>query len=331
MVMAIRGGHNGWDEGRAVPPFAPHNVLIAAVAGLWMIPPGLYLLTSPIRTWRRLRRTGYVLTNRRAIVIEPRFLGRAKTRSYSAAALRLMRVEECRNGSGDLVFECPSRWAGLPQTVGFLAIDQGADVEALVRNTLLSKTSLRTDSPAEPGARTTRSTRVEKRFRISLGFRVFQFVLLAAAALVTCAILADFVVILGIIVLRPQLALDIFLPQVKRLDALGGVGAIAAGAGASIAALFVAGMFCYFALLVPVEITINEDRDISFRSRLRTVTIPIQDISMIRTGQWFDPNRFQAIVEHKRGKLMLVNLFSDFRDLLATVRDLNPAIEIKGF
>jgi hypothetical protein len=38
MFMVIRGGHNGWEKGRAVPPFPPHNVLIATIAGLWMMP-----------------------------------------------------------------------------------------------------------------------------------------------------------------------------------------------------------------------------------------------------------------------------------------------------
>ncbi len=75
----------------------------------------------------------------------------------------------------------------------------------------------------------------------------------------------------------------------------------------------------------------DEDRNVSFRGRLRTVTIPVSDIVMIRTGEWFDPNRFQAVVRHKGGKLTLVNHFSDFTDFLATVKELNPSIEIKGF
>ena len=77
-------------------------------------------------------------------------------------------------------------------------------------------------------------------------------------------------------------------------------------------------------------ITIDEDRDVRFRGRLQTVTIPLNDIVMIRTGEWFDPNRFQAVVRHKRGKLTLINHFSDFADFLATVKELNPSIEIKG-
>src|SRR4051794_25438164 len=63
MVMVLRGGHNKWDRGRAVPPLAPHNVLIATLAGLWLIPPGLFMLTWPLRTWRKLGKTRYALTD----------------------------------------------------------------------------------------------------------------------------------------------------------------------------------------------------------------------------------------------------------------------------
>jgi hypothetical protein len=41
MIVVIRGAHNGWEKGKNVPPFAPHNVLIATVVGLCMIPPSL--------------------------------------------------------------------------------------------------------------------------------------------------------------------------------------------------------------------------------------------------------------------------------------------------
>ena len=44
IVMVVHGGHNNWDRGQIVAPLATHNVLIAALAGLWIIPPGLYLL-----------------------------------------------------------------------------------------------------------------------------------------------------------------------------------------------------------------------------------------------------------------------------------------------
>jgi hypothetical protein len=103
MLAVMNGGHNNWDKGRAVAPFAAHNVLIATLAGLWMIPPGIYLLSSPLRIWRRLKKSCYALTERRALVIEPDFLGRTKSHSYPAASLQLMRVEEHGDGTGDVI------------------------------------------------------------------------------------------------------------------------------------------------------------------------------------------------------------------------------------
>ena len=84
-------------------------------------------------------------------------------------------------------------------------------------------------------------------------------------------------------------------------------------------------------LSAPIEASWPEDGTIDFRSRLRTVQVPAGDITSITTGTWYDPNRFQAVVRHKGGKLTLINQFADFQDFLATLRELNPAVEIKGF
>jgi hypothetical protein len=107
-----------------------------------------------------------------------------------------------------------------------------------------------------------------------------------------------------------------------------GAGAVV---GSLLAAGFVAGMFVHFALRIPIEITINEDQEIRFRARMRTVSIPVGDIVMIGTGRWFDPNHVRLDVVHNRGRLTMINRFSEFRDFLATVKDLNPSVEIKGY
>jgi hypothetical protein len=93
----------------------------------------------------------------------------------------------------------------------------------------------------------------------------------------------------------------------------------------------VAWNFFHFALVIPIEIRIDEDGAVGFRSRLGTVTIPAGDITSITTGAWYDPKRFQAVVRHKGGKLTLINQLGDFRDFLATLQELNPSVEIKGF
>jgi hypothetical protein len=331
MVMVIRGGRNNWDRGQVVPPFARHNVLIAAFAGLWLIPPALILLTWPFRTWQSLRHSFYALTDRRAIIIESGYLGRTKTREYSAHSLGLMRVEAHSDGTGDLIFESPSSWVGPAQTVGFLAIDQAEAVENLVRETLFAAGTQPTNSPGRSTQQSAAPTAVSKCYRLSLAMRLFQFVFLGAGILVAFCLLGNLVVFLAILIIQPQFIVDGLIPELGQFGAFGIASAIAGGLGSLLTCLLVCWLFFRFALGFPIEITVDEDRSINFRSRLRTVTIPVDNVVSIRTGDWFDPNRFQALVRHKSGKLLLVNHFSDFKDFLTTVKTLNPAIEIKGF
>ncbi len=111
----------------------------------------------------------------------------------------------------------------------------------------------------------------------------------------------------------------------------GAAGTVIGGVVSVLVAVLVSWNFFHFALAIPIEVRIDEEGVVRFRSRLRTVTIPACDITSITTGAWFDPNRFQAVVRHKGGKLTLVNQFAGFRDFLAMLRELNPAVEIKGF
>jgi hypothetical protein len=198
MIVVIRGGHNNWDKGQVVQPFAPHNVLIALIAGLWITPFCLYL----------------------ALMV------------------------------GSLMAVC---------------------------------------------------------------------------------IFGDVVLVCALLIIGPK---RLFGPRPPGLKPVGAeiVVATAAGLGFSLLmAVVVCGMFFHFALRIPVEITIDEGRRVRFRGRLRTVTVPVSDLVLIQTGRWFDPNRFQMDVVHKRGKLTMINRFSNFTDFLVTVKELNPSLEIKGF
>jgi hypothetical protein len=66
---------------------------------------GLGMLTAPFWMWRRAKRVCYTLTDRRAIVWEPRFLGGVEVRSYGPSQLDRIRRTEYADGSGDLIFE----------------------------------------------------------------------------------------------------------------------------------------------------------------------------------------------------------------------------------
>jgi hypothetical protein len=67
-VYGVIHGGGGWDCGRNVPPYATHNVLLAAFTGFTGVPVGIFMVLSPICAWRRSGPIHYVLTNRRAIV-----------------------------------------------------------------------------------------------------------------------------------------------------------------------------------------------------------------------------------------------------------------------
>jgi hypothetical protein len=119
----------------------------------------------------------------------------------------------------------------------------------------------------------------------------------------------------SVLVLMPKQALSRLLP-----------------AGGSLAISVLLGCMSFrTAFGTPTEITVDGDGRVEFRSRLRTIVLEASNITSITTGEWYDPNRFHAVVRHKGGRLTLVNDFADFEDLLATLRDLNPAIQIKGF
>ena len=108
---SVRGGHNNWDRGQVVAPLATHNVLIASLAGLWIIPPGplssLLAATSP---GARLNRTFYALTDRRALIISARLPGPKQDTELHGRFARIDRARGTRDGTGDLIFACPSTW-----------------------------------------------------------------------------------------------------------------------------------------------------------------------------------------------------------------------------
>jgi hypothetical protein len=331
MVMVIRGGHNGWEKGRAVAPFAPHNVLIATIAGLWMIPFCVYLLLGPARVWRRLNRTCYYMTDRRAFIIAPDLLGRRKAKSFTANTLRLMHVEERSDGTGDLIFGSPSNWTGMAETVGFLGIDKPSEIEDLVRKTLFTAEPQESPFAALAAGQADQPAVIQKSYRLSLGIRLFQFVFLAAGSLVGLCILGDVILVCALVTIGPERLFGARPPGLRPFSIAEMATAFAAGLGSLLMGIIVCGMFFHFALRIPIEIIIDDDQAVRFRGRIKTVTIPVRDIVTIQTGRWFDPNRFQLDVVHKRGKLTMINQFSEFTDFLATVKELNPSIEIKGF
>jgi hypothetical protein len=107
---------------------------------------GFGIMSAPFWMARQARRTGYALTDRRAIITEGGWFGGWKTSSYTAQGLGQMKRRERSDGSGDLIFEeivsTSTDSQGRPTTQthwrGFLNVDRVREVENLVRSTLLT-------------------------------------------------------------------------------------------------------------------------------------------------------------------------------------------------
>ena len=147
-AAVIHGGNNNWDHGQVVAPFAPHNVLIAMVANLWLMPPFLFLLLMPVRVWRGLTKSSYMVTDRRALIVEPPFFGHAKTRSFYPDALRSIQVKEYPDGTGDLILIRPKSSTSLERPVGFFGINKPREIGVTIQKIGLVNESWK-DQPAD--------------------------------------------------------------------------------------------------------------------------------------------------------------------------------------
>ncbi len=136
-------GMAAWVISRGSPEH--HGLPLAAWAfplfGVPFVLVGIGMLTSPFWVRRKALRTCYVLTDGRAIVMEPLWLRGVRFRSYGPEQLASMWRVERRNGTGDLIFqETTSTGAKRGQTRtedGFLGVERVREVEELVRDTLL--------------------------------------------------------------------------------------------------------------------------------------------------------------------------------------------------
>jgi hypothetical protein len=112
--------------------------------GLPFVVIGLGMLSSPYWLARKAERSCYALTDRRAIVWEPRWFGGVEVRNYGPEALEKLRRIEYPSGSGDLVFEeivtigrdNDGHRTTNTRRYGFIGIDGVREVEDLLRKTL---------------------------------------------------------------------------------------------------------------------------------------------------------------------------------------------------
>ncbi len=313
ICAVVQGGHNNWDQGKTVRPFARHNVLIAMGAGLWMLPPGLYMLLWPVREWWKGRGTIYALTDRRALIIRPGFFARREVLSFPRASLTPLRCDARADGSGNLVFENRKSWVGTPRPEGFLAVEHVRELEGQLHTMLGKNASSLPDSSIPSGSQSSAST-----FRLPLPARAMLVVFTVALSMGTLIIAARVLIVPLVLMLG-------ILPS--------GAASKAFGVQELAPVLCLSGFIYVTGRLVqtPVEITIGEDRSILFKSWFLMRSVPVSEILSIKTGGWMDTNCFQAEIRHRQGRIHLINQFPVFREFLVTVKALNPAVEIQGF
>lgn len=117
-------------------------ILLRLGVGLFSCPfvlLGLALLSSPWWMRNRAQQTCYAITNQRAILWEPDFVGYVSIRSYKPAALGSIDTSENLDGSGSLVFERRRRGRQGVVQHGFMHIDKVRPVERLLREVLLTR------------------------------------------------------------------------------------------------------------------------------------------------------------------------------------------------
>lgn len=101
---------------------------------------GFGLFTTPYWLARSMRRTVYLVTDRRAIVLGGRLFGGTRSRSFEPDQVARMERNERGDGSGDLIFEVRTQRRGTDVSTvrhGFLSVARVREVEDVLRRTLL--------------------------------------------------------------------------------------------------------------------------------------------------------------------------------------------------
>jgi len=116
------------------PSLAPR---LFPLFGIPFVGVGLGMFASPYWALRRARRTVYLVTDRRAVVLGSRWLGGVTARSFEPEKLGDLRREQREDGSGDLVFgqDVVVGNRGSRRTVdyGFIGVENVREAEEFVR------------------------------------------------------------------------------------------------------------------------------------------------------------------------------------------------------
>jgi apolipoprotein N-acyltransferase len=84
----------------------------------------------------------------------------------------------------------------------------------------------------------------------------------------------------------------------------------------------------YWLWATPIEIRIEDDRIVVFRSLWRSVPVPVADIESVEGTRWDFSGQY-ATVRHSSGKVRMLTVYDNFHDFLSTLQRINPAIQIR--
>ena len=149
MFWMLMAGGGAWfatsaPQSNGPPPVVSTAFSLFTLCGLPFLAVGLVMLTMPV--WRRViaGKIIYAITDRRAIAIGPEAWRGTVTRSFAGEKIANVARAERSDGSGDLVFEevvsYSSSSDGTSRHVtrrGFIGVDRVAEVERILRQTLL--------------------------------------------------------------------------------------------------------------------------------------------------------------------------------------------------
>ena len=134
---------------------------------------------------------------------------------------------------------------------------------------------------------------------------------------------------------KPLLALYLALPAVWALGAVIAIIAALAGKfgpngppGWLFVPILLFGLFyAYFFWRIPFKITCQDDDVIEFRSVFRRIVVSPIEIKSVRAKRYMPG--FVDVV-HRDGTIHLVSQIDGFHDFIWTIKQINPAITIKG-
>ena len=110
--------------------------ILFALCGLPFLLIGLYMLSTPLWTYKKLKKTVYAITNNRALIIE---LGwSVKTSAYTPQDLTKISREEKSGGTGNILFASIAHFDVdgdyYPEHIYFYGIKESELVEGLLNN-----------------------------------------------------------------------------------------------------------------------------------------------------------------------------------------------------